>query len=270
MDSQYRHPPGHDTSQDADALREADPREVCFIHYWDSVQERIALVSAIPKKTLDSDSPTQLWGESDYYEDPPGQLDEDLGIAMTAAKAAALSFRDQRRFLLMLSFRFGTISNRRSRHRVIALVEQLPPELKPYFVMRVVRIRPGTPTAGLFDTISFARALTPHVCIHATGAMLAGDFLQGCGASGISLSAARATSNPGLDPEVALRQSIRQARAVSKTVLVEGIVERHHFDACASSGVRFLSGPVIVKPCESIIGPLVMPRDKVVSRIAVV
>ena len=66
-----------------------------------------------------------------------------------------------------------------------------------------------------------------------------------------------------------IREQVRLARSIAKTVLVEGIGERDYFEACIDSGVRFLAGPAIVKPCQTIIGQLVMPREKLVSRIAV-
>ncbi|MCP5433572.1 MAG: hypothetical protein H6923_09920 [Alphaproteobacteria bacterium] len=242
-----------------------------YVHYWDAVHERISLVSAHASGEMPPQG-TDLWSGGQPTREDDSSFENDLAVTRASIAAAMEVYARKQPFLLMLDFQLHSLRDRRRRQRIVALFAEISPMVKPYIVVRVVGLPPGTPSSAIIDAVSFTRSLSPHVCLVGSRALMEHEGLSGCGGVAISLAIEQLTREAAETgrSKTDLPQWLKAARAASNLVMVEDVTRLDQLEACIAQGVRFLAGDAIMPESQSLSGPIAISRRAILSAVALV
>lgn len=225
------------------AVEEKGPLEIMYRPAWDAGRQVLSLYIARPCRQQARRRPVWGYEAADDPADPASVLALDLTVLREAVDCYVELYQNRFRFFLCLPVHFESVAITSRRQPVIALLQRIPAELRPFLTFQLDGLPAGIPEGRLRDLVN---ALAPYGRCVGASLPLGSRELPTYAAAGVREMATAlppGAALPRLAPDLA--QFAAAAQKLKLRTILEGVDAPAQEQMAEAAGINFLAGDYI-------------------------
>lgn len=218
-----------------------------FLPLWSPSRQAVNVFSCVPARI----PPNRA-----HYYDPPEEGPDLDRTLLNAALENILELQGSGETSFVISsFNFNSINRQKNRRPYELMFREIPKELRGYFIARIVRLPPGTPSMSIPPAVVFLRAFFSRVFIHVSLGEhdLTAYGSGGLGGAGVSLRGLKANGDSGLPDVHSLARFVATTRRLKMPAYVEGVTTPSELALCRDAGFDLIGGGLIAWPLKKLV-----------------
>lgn len=218
-----------------------------FQPLWSPARQAVNVFSCVPARI-----PTN---RAHYY-DPPGDGPDLDRTLLNAALENILELQDSgATSFVIASFNFNALNRQKNRRPYELMFREIPKELRGYFIARIVRLPPGTPSMSIPPAVVFLRSFFARVFIHVTLGEhdLTAYGSGGLGGAGISLRGLKGFGDSALPDAQSLARFVATTRRLKMPAYVEGVTNVTELSLAREAGFDLIGGGLVAGPLKKLV-----------------